>query len=47
MFCFEIFTNSLGNYKMASCSDSESPTEPLTQQIAAILRSKVNTQNDT
>lgn len=24
----------------ASCSDSESPTEPLTQRLAAILRSK-------
>lgn len=32
----------------ASCSDSESPTEPLTQRLAAILRSKcgVSSKND-
>ncbi|XP_055384940.1 glutamate-rich protein 2 [Condylostylus longicornis] len=29
-----------GNFISASCSDSESPTEPLTQRLAAILRSK-------
>lgn len=28
-----------GNYTSASCSESESPTEPLTQKIAAIFRS--------
>jgi len=32
--------NSGNKVPSASCSDSESPTEPLTQRLAAILRSK-------
>ncbi|KAH8267316.1 hypothetical protein KR018_005732, partial [Drosophila ironensis] len=36
-YCICISGNKLAS---ASCSDSESPTEPLTQRLAAILRSK-------